>query len=187
MQIFFFSLIPLGIIVLLLSLKFVQKAFSGRIILEIPYSQKAAEFTLNEPGTYAVWHKGQYFRRAPLDEFKPEIIDRSTGLGLKLSSFILRPNTNNGATARMEIARFSASPGKYVLQLSEGSTVSGVEQSLIRLLNVKMVDYDKYFIQIRESRPVSSVLIGILLLAFSGLCIFGGLVAGILSDQILKH
>jgi hypothetical protein len=87
----------------------------------------------------------------------------------------------------MEIARFSAPPGKYVLQLSEGSTVPGVEQTLIRLLNVKMVDYDKYFIQIRESRPVLSVLIGILLLAFSGLCIIGGLVAGILSDQIFKQ
>lgn len=187
MQIFFFSLIPLGIIALLLSLKFVQKAFSGNIILEIPYSQKSAEFALNEPGTYTVWHKGQYFRRAPLDEFRPEIVDKSTGLSLKLSSFILRPNTNNGITARMEIARFTASPGKYVLQLSEGSTISGVEQSLIRLLNVKMVDYDKYFIQIRESRPVLSVLLGILLLTFSGLCIIGGLVGGILSDQISKH
>lgn len=187
MQILFFSLIPLGIIVLLLSLKFVQKAFSGRIILEIPYSQKSAEFTLNEPGTYAVWHRGQYFRRAPLDEFKPEIIDKSTGLNLKLSYFILRPNTNNGKTARMEIARFSASPGEYVLQLAEGSTVTGVEQSLIRFLHVKMVDYDKYFIQIRESRPVLSVMLGILLLTFSGLCIIGGLVGGILSDQIFKH
>lgn len=187
MQILLFSLIPLGIIILLLSLKFVQKAFTGRIILEIPYSQKSAEFTLSEPGTYAVWHKGQYFRRAPLDEFKPEIIDRSTGLSLKLSSFILRPNTNNGKTARMEIARFSASPGKYVLQLSEGSSVTGLEQSLIRHLKIKMVDYDKYFIQVRESRPVLHVLIGILLITVAGLCIIGGLVGGILHDQIFKH
>lgn len=187
MQILFFSLIPLGIIILLSSVKLLQKAFSGRIILEIPYSLKSAEFTLNEPGTYAVWHKGQYFRRAPLDEFKPVIIDKSTGLNLELSSFILRPNTNNGKTARMEIARFSASPGKYVLLLSEGSTVSGAEQSLIRFLKIKMVDYDKYFIQIRESRPVLSVLIGILLLTVAGLCIIGGLVIGILADQIFKH
>ncbi len=187
MQILLFSLIPIGIIILLLSLKFVQKALSGRIILEIPYSQKSAEFTLSEPGTYAVWHKGQYFRRAPLDEFKPEIIDRSTGLSLRLSSFILRPNTNNGKTARMEIARFSASPGKYVLQLSEGSSITGVEQSLIRHLKIKMIDYDKYFIQVRESRPVLHVLIGILLITVAGLCIIGGLVGGILHDQIFKH
>ena len=187
MQVFFFSLIPLGIIILLLSLKFIQKAFSGRIILEIPYSQKSAEFTLTDAGTYAIWHKGQYFRMAPLDEFKPEIIDKSTGLNLKLSSFILRPNTNNGKTARMEIARFSASPGNYVLQLSEGSSITGVEQSLIRLLKIKMVDYDKYFIQVRESRPVLHVLIGILLITIAGLCIIGGLVTGILADQIFKH
>ncbi|MRS02793.1 hypothetical protein EG832_06150 [bacterium] len=73
------------------------------------------------------------------------------------------------------------------MQLSEGSSISGVENSLIRLLPVKMVDYEKYFIQIRETRPIFQMLIGIALLTISGLLIIGGLVIGILSDQIFSH
>ena len=56
--------------------------------------------------------------------------------------------------------------------------------SIIRLLPVKMVDYDKYFIQVRESQPIVHVLIGIILLILAGFCIIGGLVFGILADQI---
>lgn len=184
MQILFFCLIPIGIITLIFSIKFVQKIFSGNIILEIPYSQKSASFILARTGIYSIWHKGQFFRKAPLDKFKPEIIDKSTGLNIRLTPSIFMPNSNNGKTARMELYRFSASPGRYVLELTEGSSISRVEKSIIRLLPVKMVDYDKYFIQVRESQPVIHVLIGIVLLTFSGFCIIGGLVFGILADQI---
>ena len=184
MQILFFCLIPVGIITLIFSIKFVQKVFSGNIILEIPYKQKSAEFNIDKPGIYSIWHKGQFFRKAPLNEFKPEIIDKSTGLNIRLTPSIFRPNSNNGKTARMELYRFSASPGRYVLELAEGSSISRAENSIIRLLPVKMVDYDKYFIQVRESQPIVHVLIGIILLIFAGFCIIGGLVFGILADQI---
>ena len=187
MQFLFFCLIPVGILLLILSIKFVRKTFSGNIILEIPYTQKSAEFTLTSPGNYSIWHRGQFFRKAPLDEFRPEIISRSTGLDMKLNSSLFRPSSNNGRTARMELFRFSAPAGEYTLQLSEGSSISGVENSLIRLLPVKMVDYEKYFIQIRETRPIFQMLIGIALLTISGLLIIGGLVIGILSDQIFSH
>jgi len=187
MQFLFFCLIPVGILLLILSIKFVRKTFSGNIILEIPYTQKSAEFTLTRPGNYSIWHRGQFFRKAPLDEFRPEIISRSTGLDMKLNSSLFRPSSNNGRTARMELFRFSAPAGEYTLQLSEGSSISGVENSLIRLLPVKMVDYEKYFIQIRETRPIFQMLIGIALLTISGLLIIGGLVIGILSDQIFSH
>ena len=187
MQVLFFCLIPVGIIILIFSIKFVQKTFSGNIILEIPYSQKYAEFILDKPGTYSIWHKGQFFRKAPLDEFKPEIINKSTGLKIRLTSFLLRPNSNNGKTARMELYRFYASTGRYIMELTEGSSISGAENIFIRLIPVKMVDYDKYFIQIRESQPVFHVLIGIVLITLGGLCMIGGLVFGILADQIFKN
>lgn len=187
MQFLFICLIPIGILILILSIKYVRKTFSGNIILEIPYARKSAEFTLTSPGNYSVWHRGQFFRKAPLDEFRPEIINRSTGLNVRLNSFLFRPNSNNSKIARMELFRFSAPAGEYILQLSEGSSISGVENSFIRLSPVKMVDYDKYFIQIRETRSIFQMLIGIALLTLSGLLIIGGLVIGILSDQIFSH
>jgi hypothetical protein len=47
-----------------------------------------------------------------------------------------------------------------------------------------MVDLDKYFIQVRESQPRLIAVIGIGLMALAGFCIIGGLVFGILADQI---
>jgi hypothetical protein len=180
-------MIPLGVLILIFSIKILQKNFSGNIILEIPYSQKSAELIIPRSGHYSIWHKGQFFRKAPLDEFRPEIIGKSTGEIIKLSSLLLRPNTNNGKTARMELFRFSAPAGKYMLELAEGSSINVVENTFIRLLPVKMVDYDKYFIQIRETKPVFHILIGIVLAVMAGLCIIFGFVFGILADQIFTN
>ena len=187
MQILFFLLIPVGIIILILSIRMVRNTFSGNIILEIPYAQKNAQFTINKSGNYSIWHTGQFFRRAPLDEFRPVITNESDGAEIKLYSSIFRPNANNGIKARMELFRFSAPAGAYKLELVEGSSISKIENTLIKQLPVKMVETDKYFIQIRKSQPFIFVIAGIVLIIFSGLCIIGGLVFGILSDQIFSN
>jgi hypothetical protein len=184
MQILLFGLIPIGIIGLIFSIRLIHKSFSGSIVLEIPYSQKYAEFILNKPGNYSIWHKGQFFRKAPLDEYKPEITDKSTGLKTNLTSLLFRPNTNNGITARMELYRFSATAGKYLFELKEGKSISTIEKKVINLIPARMVDYDKYYIQIRESQSLIILLIGIVFITLSGLCIIGGLALGILADQI---
>ena len=186
MQFLFFSLIPVGILLLIFSIKLVRNSFSGNIILEMPYLQKTSRFELTKPGTYSVWHKGQFFRRAPLDEFRPVIINESESTEVKLSSILFRPNANNGSTARMELFRFSAPAGTYRLELAEGSSISNVENSIIKRMPAKMVDYDKYFIQIRKSQPLIVMIAGIVMIALSGVTIIGGLVLGILSDQIFK-
>ena len=184
MQLLFFSLIPVGIISLIFSIKLVQKTFSGDLILEVPYSKKIADFVLPKPGTYSIWHKGQFLTKAPLDEFIPEITNISTGNKVKLRSILLRPNSANRRTARMQLFRFSAPAGKYILDLVEGSSISAVENSIIQSLPVKKVDYDKYFIQIRESQPLVLFLTGIVLISLSGCTIICGLVIGILANQI---
>jgi len=187
MQVLLFCLIPLGILILIFSIKLLQKNFSGNIVLEIPYSQKSAELIIPESGYYSIWHKGQFFRKAPLDEFRPQIISKLTGEKVKLSTLWLRPNTNNGKTARMELFRFSAPAGKYFLELTDGSSITVAEKTLLRLLPVKMVDYKEYFIQIRETSSVFLVLAGIVSAVLAGLCIVGGIVFGILADQIFTN
>jgi hypothetical protein len=180
-------MIPLGVLILIFSIKLLQKNFSGSIILEIPYSQKSSELIIPRSGHYSIWHKGQFFRKAPLDEFRPEITSKLTGEKIKLSTLWLRPNTNNGKTARMELFRFSVPAGKYFLELANGSSITVTEKTIMRLLPVKMVDYDKYFIQIRETTTVFLVLAGIIFAVLAGLCIIFGLVFGILADQIFTN
>jgi hypothetical protein len=187
MQLLFFGLIPVGMIILIFSITMVKKTINGNIILEIPFRQKSAEFILPDPGNYSIWHKGQFFRKAPLEEYKPEIISQSTGQKIGLSSLLLRPNKNNGINARMELYRFYAPAGKYILELTGGSSISAVEKSIIRLVPAKEVDVNKYFIQVRESQSTFLVLTGIVLIVLGGLCVLGGLVIGILANQIFRN
>lgn len=184
MQIIFFSLIPVGLVLLFFSIKNIQKTYYGNIILEIPFTQKSAEFILAKPGNYSIWHKGQFFTKAPLDEFKPEITNKTTGQKVELSSLLLRPNSNNGERARMELFRFTAPSGKYELKLVEGSSILNIENRLINLLSIPMVDFDKYFIQVRENQALVYLLFGIVVIVFAAFCIIGGLVLGILANQI---
>jgi hypothetical protein len=81
----------------------------------------------------------------------------------------------------MEIFRFSAPQGKYMLELKEGTSISSAEHRLIGTIPAGMVDYDKYFIQVRESQPLLLSLSGIAGIVLGGFCIIGGLVSGILS------
>lgn len=186
MQFIFFSLIPVGIIFLILSINFVRKTFNGDIILNMPYLQKSSQFVLTRQGNYSIWHQGQFFSKAPLDEFRPEITNRSNGKKIRLIPSLLRPNANNGKTARMELYRFVAPAGEYTLELMEGSGISPVEKSIISLIPAKKADYDKYFIQVRESQSRIKAFIGILFIGIGGFCIIFGLVLGILADQIFK-
>ena len=87
----------------------------------------------------------------------------------------------------MELFRFSAPAGKYTLKLIPGSSISAVENSIINLLPAKMVDYDKYFIQVRESQPTFLVFVAIALIVLAGFCIIGGFVFGLLADQIFTN
>ena len=186
MQILLFSLIPVGILLLVISVKSVRKTFSGDTILELPYTTKIAEFLIKKPGYYAVWHKGQFFRRAPLDEFRPVITNKFTGEAVNLSPSLFRPNTNNGVTAKMELFRFRALEGKYVITLEEGASISTPEQKLIELIPARKADPDQYYILIRESQSRLAAFAGVILIAISGLLIIGGFVTGLLADQIFS-
>jgi hypothetical protein len=184
MKILFFCLIPVGVIILVFSIRLVKKTFYGKIILEIAFTQKKAGFELKKEGNYSIWHKGQQWRKAPLDEFKPEITRESTGSKIVLSTLLLRPNQNNGKNARMELFRFKAPAGRYMLELKPGSSISAPEDVLISQLPARLIDPDKYFIQVRESQPAFMVLVSITAVVLASIFIIGGLVLGLLADQI---
>lgn len=186
-QIFFFCLIPVGAFILISAIKMLKKTFSGEIILEIPYSLKISTFEITKPGVYAIWHKGQIFRKAPLNKFKPLIRNTVTKEEIMLSPSFFRLNSNNGRTGRMELFRFSAPSGKFQLELMEGTSVTLLEQAISGLFPLKKVDIENYFIQVRESQPFYYVLIGIPLISLAGFMIIGGLVFGILAEQLMTH
>jgi hypothetical protein len=177
---------PVGAFLLYKSIMLVRKSFSGKVLLELPFIQKSATFEITESGVYSIWQKGQYFRKLPVDKFKPVIYNESTRERIALFPSIFRLNSNDGKTARIELFRFSATPGKYSIDLAEGSSITKLESVLSSIFPAKKADVDKYYILVRESQPLYYIIIGIPLIAIAGILMIGGLVFGILADQIFR-
>lgn len=183
-RILFFGLVPVGIFVLVKTIRLLKGVFNGEVIAEIPFTQKEVTFKLTRPGIYAIWQKGQLFRKTPIDKFRLRLTT-SSGEEVPLPRSFFSPHLNGFDTARVEMNRFSAEGGTYQLHIVEGSSASVFEKLALSLLPAKSVDYSKYFIQVRESRPVYYIMAAIPLFTLSGLFIIGGLVVGFLAPVIL--
>lgn len=181
LQLLFFLLIPVGVIILFKAIRLVRKSFAGEIVAEFPFSRKGADFEIIRPGVYAIWQKGQYLRKMPLDKFRPVIHDKSTRDTLSLTAPLFRPNSVKRGTVQMEIFRFRAETGRYHIELAPGSSVSSLEKIIFSLVPAKDASLEKYSVMVRESQPFLHLLSGIILLLLSAFMIIGGLVMGILS------
>ncbi|SDE87822.1 hypothetical protein SAMN05216464_110157 [Mucilaginibacter pineti] len=184
LRVLFFCLVPIGIFILVKTIRMLKGVFSGEVITEIPFTQKDVVFDIIRPGVYAIWQKGQLFRRTPVDKFKLQINKVPSGENVSLPRSFFSPHLNGMSTARMEMNRFSAQSGTYRLTIVEGSSVSVFEKIALSLFPAKPVDYSQYFIQVRESRPVYYMIAAIPLFVLSAFCMIGGLVAGFLAPQI---
>lgn len=180
-----FCLVPVGVFILMGAIRMLKGVFNGRVMAEIPFTRKEVEFQISRPGVYAVWQEGRLFRKTPVDKFKLKLTDISTSTEVSMPKSFFSPYLNGLDTGRMEMYRFKAHSGRYRLTVTEGTGISLFEKLASKLIPAKPVDYGKYFIQIRESRPLYCMFLAIPLFAFSALCIIGGLVAGFTAQGIL--
>lgn len=185
LRIALFCLIPVGIFLLIKTIRMLKKTFNGKVVAEIPFTQKETTFNLPESGVYAIWQKGQLFQKTPVDKFEMQLSRESNGEGVTLTTSLLRPNMNGFETGRMEMKRFYAESGNYKLILRESLENSSFEQVFSDLFPAKMVDYDKYFIQVRESGPAYQMFLAVPLFLLSGFLIIGGFVCGLLLPQMM--
>ena len=186
-RILFFCVVPVGIVILIKTIKMLKGVFNGRVIAEIPFTQKEILFDITMPGIYAIWQKGQLFKRTPVDKFRLELYEVSQSKTVSLQRSFFSPHLNGMDTGRMEMYRFSAERGSYRLVLVEGTSISVFENLLTKMIPAKPVDYNQYFIQVRESRPVYYIIAAIPLFTLSAFCMIGGLVAGFMAPDILAE
>ena len=186
LRIIIFCLIPVGAFLLYKSIRLVSKTFSGKVLLELPFIQKSATFEITESGVYSIWQKGQYFRKLPVDKFKPVIYNETTKERIALFPSMFRPNSNDGITAKIELSRFSATPGKYSIDLAEGSSITKLESVLSSIFPAKKADIDKYYILVHRKASHFIISLSNALIVIAGILMIGGLVFGILADQIFR-
>jgi hypothetical protein len=184
-RILFFCLVPVGIFILVKTIRMLKGIFNGKVLAEVPFTQKEVIFEVTTPGIYAVWQKGQLFRRTLVDKYVLELMKEPSGEQVALARSFFNPHVNGFDGARMEMNRFSAQAGHYRLILKEKSGASIFEGLFYRLFPARPIDYTRYFIQVRESRPVYYMIAAIPLFTLSGLFIIGGFVAGFMAPHML--
>jgi len=126
------------------------------------------------------------FKRTPVDKFKLHIYEESTNEEINLNFSLLRPQTNNFSTGRMELYRFYAPVGNYKIEFREGSNVSKLESAIGNIIPLSPADLSKYFIEIRESQSQLITLLAIPMLLVGVFGAVAGLALGLLADQIIK-
>ena len=184
LKILLFCLVPIGIFILYKGVKLFRNAFTGQVLLELPYLDRMGYFTISESGIYSIWQKGPLLKKTPIAKFRPQIRNTSTDQVTNLSPSIMSPRSNNFSTGSMEIFTFAADAGHYQLNLVAGSSVSSFQKIIGDVLPFADIDLKKYVIEVRKSQSqlLTMLSIPIMLLGFA--CTLGGFVLGLLAEQI---
>jgi hypothetical protein len=185
-RILFFCLIPVGVFLLIKGIGLIRKFLKSDILLEIPYLQKNGRFSVDKAGRFSIWQKGSLMRKTPVDQFRPYVYNDITNEAIRLRFSLMRLQVNDFSVGRMEICTFFASPGNYRLELREGSGVSKLESLLAKVVPLASVDLTKYFIQVRTAQSSVFIFWAIPVILLGAFGIIGGLVLGLLADQIIK-
>ena len=163
LRILFFCLVPLGVFFIFKGIQLARKAFSGAILLEIPYNQRTGQFSIPTSGAFTIWQKGRLQKRPRVTNIQPIIRHTVTQQEVPLYSVRSQVSSNNGSVGRVQIFSFDAQAGSYTLQLVESAGFD------------KPVDLSKYFIQVSERQPSYYIVFGVLLILLGAFTAMGGM------------
>jgi len=102
MEQLFYLLIPLGLCLFYLGIKYTIRFGRAKMLYEMPYVNKEGTFTLERAGTYGLWLSGKMFTKAPIGEFGFNLVDEKTGRTIPLFLSIMRARVNGITHSRME-------------------------------------------------------------------------------------
>jgi len=183
-RILLFILILIGIFIVFKAIKLLKNAFNGVKLLTLPYNDNLGHFTVSKSGVYAIWHKGSLFKKTPLNQFRPYILDTAIDKEIKLNRSILSPRSNNFDTGRVELFTFKAEAGRYELKLVPGSSTSIFQAMIGGAIPLADIDLNQYSIEIQKSQAQILTILSIPLLLLGITSIIGGLVVGLLAEKI---
>ncbi len=181
-KILLFCFIPLGLLLLIISIRILWRATNGKILLTLPFNDRLGTFTVTQAGVYSIWHKGAILKKTPAGDFKPHIVNLKTNEVVALNTSIMSPRSNGFSTGRMELFTFNAPAGQYQLSLIKGSSVSSFQKAIGKVVPLKDIDLDRYSIEIRQSQSQLLTMLSIPLLLLGMAGIVCGLVFGLLIE-----
>ncbi len=177
MKYLFCLLIPIGISLLILSIKQVLRLANAEILYEMPCTDSEGVFTIKTEGRYGLWISGKLFTKTPIGELGFKVINQCTGKEIPLSSIFLRSKVNGFKTGRMELYSFRAEEGKYIISLNgEASSGDKMCASVVNIINKQFVDYSLYSVQIRNHTSACILALYIFGIIFASMATLAGIV-----------
>ena len=158
----FFILAALGLYLIYIAVKLGIEIVKVPTYLELPYLSMKDTFHLPQKGKYTIWQKGRQGMHAPVDQFKPVLTNISTGKRIKLSPIVVFriTKTDLSGNASVQLFSFKTDAGNYLMELSEGSSISKIEQYISKPITkiARPFDPSKYAILVTKYQSPLLVL-----------------------------
>ena len=139
-----FLLIPMGIALLIFSIRNTIRFAKAELFYEMPCLEEEGRVHLPQ-GNYGIWLSGKRFTKSPLGKIGFQLVEEETGNRVSLAPNLMRTTVSGFKMARMELYSFQVEEGNYILSINgEGSVRDRIEASIGDLLIKKPVDLSSF-------------------------------------------
>ena len=170
-----FLLIPMGIVLLIFSIRNIIRFAKAELFFEMPCLEEEGSVHLPQ-GNYGIWLSGKRFTKSPLGKIGFQLVEEETGNRVSLAPNLMRTTVSGFKMARMELYSFQVEEGNYILSINgEGSVRDRIEASIGNLLVKKPVDLSNFTVQIRKGNSIAIFFFAILGINLAAWMILGGI------------
>ena len=170
-----FLLIPMGIALLIVSIRNIIRFAKAELFFEMPCLEEEGRVHLPQ-GKYGIWLSGKKFTKSPLGKIGFQLVEEETGNRVNLAPSLMRPSVSGFKMARMELYSFQVEEGNYILSINgEGSVRDRIEASIGDLLIKKPVDLSSFTVQIRKGKSLAMFFLSIFGINIAIWMILGGI------------
>ena len=142
-------MIPIGLFLLVTSLRYMVKIFTISAIHDMPYRTDKGIFTIQTAGRYDIWLNGNRFKKAPLGLFGLQLINCETEKEVPLRANLIPISVAKVIDVRLELYTFYAKPGIYQIVFNDNpSPMAKIFGIISRFLMGGNDDYSSYSIRI---------------------------------------
>ena len=142
-------IIPIGLFLLVISLRYMVKIFTISDIHDMPYRTDKGIFTIQTAGRYDIWLNGNRFKKAPLGLFGLQLINCETEKEVPLRANLIPISVAKVIDVRLELYTFYAKPGIYQIVFNDNpSPMAKIFGNISRFLMGGNDDYSSYSIRI---------------------------------------
>ena len=170
-----FLLIPMGIVLLIFSIRKMIRFAKSEIFFEMPCTEEEGSVHLPQ-GKYGIWLSGRRFKKTPIGNIGFQLRRVETGEKLYLSPSLMHMSVTSFDKGRMELYHFQVEEeGNYTLSLDgESSVRDRLEASIGNLLFKQPVDLSSFTVQIRKGSSFAMFFLSVFGINIAVWMILGG-------------